>query len=134
MSAQDVETLRAGYDAFARQDIPTVLDMFQPDIDWRTPDSTPVGGHYRGRDEVTGFFGKLAERFTHLSVEPTEFIDAGDTIVVVTRNRGAGPAGSFDMETIHLWRMRDGKAASFREYLDTARILQALGEPVAAAS
>lgn len=133
MSAQDVETLRRGYEAFARQDLEAVMAAFHPDIEWRSPDSTPLGGHYRGQDAVKGFFGKLAQRFQRLSVEPLEFLDAGDAIVVVTRDRGAGSAGDFDMESIHLWRMRDGKAASFTEYLDTARILQAIGEPVAAA-
>ena len=63
-----------------------------------------------------------------------EFIDGGDTIVVITRDHVAGPNGSADTEVVHLWRMRDGKAVSFTEYADTAPALQVLGLGAAAPS
>jgi ketosteroid isomerase-like protein len=131
MSAQDIETLKAGYDAFARQDMEAVMAAFHDDIEWVQPDSLPTGGRYRGRDEVMGFFGRLSEIWEQLSVEPTEFLDAGDAIVAIVRLRGRARAGSFDGDAAHVWRMRDGRAAAFTEYIDTARVLEAMGEPVA---
>ena len=125
MSAENVQLLRDGYAALARQDIPAALAAFDPSIEWNVPDSLPFGGTYRGHDAVTGFFGTLAEVWQSLSVEPEEFIDAGDTVVVLARDRATGAGGTFDDRTVHLWRMRDGKAISFTEFLDTAKSLQA---------
>jgi ketosteroid isomerase-like protein len=127
MSAENVQKLRDGYAAFARQDMPAVLQAFDEDIEWGVPDSLPFGGTYRGHDAVMRFFGELSSHWQELSVEPEEFIDGGETIVVLVRDRGVGRGGSMDARAVHLWRMRDGKAVSFTEFLDTAKTLQALG-------
>ncbi|MEA2252634.1 MAG: uncharacterized protein QOI62_761 [Solirubrobacteraceae bacterium] len=133
MSAQDVQTIREGYEAFARQDIPAVLAAFDPNITWETPDAMPFGGTRHGHDEVIEFFQDLSQHWRDLSVAPLEFIDGGDTVVVRCRISGVGAAGPLETESLHLWRMRDGKGVEFTEYTDTARALEALGTPAAAA-
>jgi len=132
MSAENVTVLRDAYGAFARQDIPAVMAAFDETIEWQAPDSLPFGGLYRGHDGVGGFFGQLPTYWQELSVEPEEFIDGGDTIVVVARVRGTAAGGSLDQKHVHIWRMRDGRATSFTEYSDTARALQALGQEIPA--
>jgi uncharacterized protein len=127
MSAENVQVLRDGYAAFARQDVPAVLAAFDEGIQWNVPGSLPFGGTFHGHEGVMRFFGKLAESWQDLSVEPEEFIDAGDTVVVVARDRGTGVGGALETQTVHLWRMRDGKAVSFTEFTDTAKTLHALG-------
>jgi ketosteroid isomerase-like protein len=44
MSAENVQVLRDGYAAFARQDVPAVMAAFDPGIEWNTPVSLPFGG------------------------------------------------------------------------------------------
>ncbi|MGH2910708.1 MAG: hypothetical protein ACRDK8_15625 [Solirubrobacteraceae bacterium] len=66
-----------------------------------------------------------SQHFTDLSVEPREFIDAGDTVAVVARISATGSAGSVRVDSLHLGRLRDRKAVSFTEYMDTGRTLQA---------
>ena len=132
MSSIHVQTLRDAYAAFARQDIPSVMAAFNDDIEWESPDSIPFGGTYHGRDGVARFFSQLPEHWEELRVEPEEFIDADETIVVLIHLIGKGAGGSVNAKSLHLWRMRDGKAAAFREYPDTARVLQALGQQVPA--
>lgn len=134
MSREGVATLRAAYDAFKRQDVPAVMAAFDERIEWISPDTLPFGGVYRGHAEVGQFFGQLPQHWTDLSVEPQEFIDGGDTVVVVVRLRGGGRAGAMDSEAIHLWRLRSGKAVSFREFSDTALALSALGRPLPTAA
>jgi hypothetical protein len=131
VSAENVQVLRNGYEAFARQDVAAVMAAFDESIEWNTPDSLPSGGTHRGHAGVGAFFGELENQWQELSVEPIEFIDGGDTIVVLVRDRGTGAGGSFDTTVVHLWRMRDGKAVSFTEFMDTARVLQALGQEIA---
>jgi hypothetical protein len=132
MSSANVQILRDAYNAFARQDVPSVMAAFHDDIEWDAPDSIPFGGSYHGHDGVGSFFSQMAEYWEELRVEPQEFIDAGETIVVLIRLSGKGAGGSMDSKSLHLWRMRDGKAATFQEYPDTARVLQALGHEVPA--
>jgi uncharacterized protein len=128
VSAENVQVLRNAYDAFARQDVAAVMAAFDEGIEWQVPESLPFGGTYRGRDGVGEFFGSLPGHFSDLSVEPQEFIDGGDTIVVLVRVAGAGAAGPLDQTHVHLWRMRGGKATTFTEFGDTARTLAALGQ------
>lgn len=128
VSSADVQTLRDAYAAFARQDIPGVMAAFHEDIEWESPDSIPFGGVYHGHAGVGDFFSQLPEHWEELRVEPEEFVDGGDTVVVVVGLRGKGAGGSLDSKSLHLWRMRGGKAVAFREYPDTARVLQALGQ------
>lgn len=130
MPATDVITLRNGYEAFARRDIPAVLAAFSEDIDWHVPDSLPYGGDYHGHEGAVAFFSRLAEYWQEMAVEPEEFIDAGDTIVVRARFRGSGAERTVVSEELHLWRMRSGKAKSFTAYSDTARELEAIGRPM----
>jgi uncharacterized protein len=123
------QTLRSAYEAFARQDVPSVLAAFQPDISWTAPDSLPFGGHYSGHDEVVGFFQTLGDYWTDLHVDPEQFIDGGETIVVIGKLRATGANGALEQPFVHVWTMRDGKAGTFVEFGDTARINQILGAP-----
>ena len=120
-------TLRRSYDAFATQDIATVMAGFNEDIVWEGPDSVPFGGRYEGHDGVGNFFGQLPQHFQELHVEPQEFIDGGEYVVVLVNLRGTEAGGSLDSKSAHVWKMRDGRASSFREYPDTARVLEAIG-------
>ena len=128
MSSNDVQTLQAAYDAFAKQDIPAVMATFQDDIEWELPDSIPFGGKFTGHDGVGDFFGQLGQYWQELAVEPQEFIDGGERIVALVRVSGTASGGSVDSPSVHVWTMRDGKAAAFREYPDTAAVLKAVGE------
>jgi ketosteroid isomerase-like protein len=127
MSAENVQVLRGAYAAFMRHDIDGVLAALDEDVEWTTPMILPSGGTYRGHAGVEALFGALAEVWQEMSVEPEEFIDAGDTIVVVVRERAAGAERSTDTQAIHIWRMRDGRATSFVEYMSTARMGRVAG-------
>jgi uncharacterized protein len=134
VSSEGVERLRAAYDAFKRQDIPTVMAAFDGEIEWTVPDNIPFGGTYHGHEGVGQFFGQLPEYWQELNVDPEEFIDGGDVIVVPIHLTGVGAGGSLDSKSVHVWRMRGDKAVSFREYPDTARVLEAIGQPVTASA
>lgn len=127
MSQQDVETMRGGYEAFARQDIPAVLALFDPEIEWDVSDALPEGGVHHGHEGVGRFFQSLPVTYAELRVEPEDFLDAGDHVVVIGTHRGRGHNGSaFEARFVHVWDMRGGRAVRFRETADTAKILPAL--------
>lgn len=72
MSEQEnVQTVRKAYDAFARGDIATLMEMVHEDVEWEKPGDSkiiPHAGKRRGRDAVKEFFMLVGEtkRFKNL--------------------------------------------------------------------
>lgn len=133
MSNADI--LRGGYEAFARQDIPAVLALFDDAIEWYAPDELPDGGFYRGKAGVSEFFAKLPAHYAELRVEPDRFHESGDRVVVEGHHRGTLTGGAeFEVGFAHVWTLRDGKVLAYREYADTGKLLSLLTPPVATAS
>jgi ketosteroid isomerase-like protein/predicted ester cyclase len=126
--ASNVELVRGGYAAFAAGDIPSVMGLLADDLVWSTLDTVPFGGVYRGPAGAGEFFAKLPQNWAELRVEPERYVDGGDTVAVQGRHRGRSVSGNpIDLPWMHLWTLRDGKATSFTEVLDSAGAVQALG-------
>jgi ketosteroid isomerase-like protein len=53
--------IEGAYAAFARGDIPTVLQVLDEDILWHVPGRGPLSRDYRGHQEVLGFFQEFME-------------------------------------------------------------------------
>ena len=88
MSQEERETLRLVYEAYNRGDWTGALSRMHRDIEWKT---TRTGRH-RGHDEVRRFMEDMREPFEEVMVEPDEWFDHGDRIVVFLRIR-ARPRG-----------------------------------------
>ncbi len=125
MSQENVETIRSIYEAFNRRDWDGVLRGMHPDIEWKTTRT----GTYRGHEEVLRFYEDMREPFEEVMVEPGEWFDQGDRIVVFLRIR-ARPRGSdavAENRVGHLWTMRDGKAIRCETFPRREDALQAAG-------
>ena len=57
----NVARLKKGYEAFAKGDMDTLNDLFADDIVWHVPGNNPLAGDYKGKEEVFGFFMKIAQ-------------------------------------------------------------------------
>lgn len=124
MSEQNLELVRAVYAAFAAGDVPGVLGRMADDMEWNEAENFPYadGNPYRGHDAiVSGIFARLGSEWDGFAAVPDEFLDAGETIVVLGRYRGACRATgrALDAQFAHVWRVRDGRAAAFQQYTDT---------------
>ena len=126
MSAENVEVVRAGYQAFKSGDLEGVGNVFADDVEWESPDSLPTGGIYRGRDAVLGSFADLSKHWSDFSVDPDEYIDAGDHVVVRGVQRLTGPGGSAESRYLHLFTLRNGKIVRGEFIGDTAKARETL--------
>lgn len=94
------------------------------DVQWFEAPNMPYGpSPLHGPQEVAEkVFGPLTQDIPDFSVTPEEFIGSGDTIAVVTRYRGTGKATGkpLDLPVVHVFDMRDGKVARFRQFTDSA--------------
>ena len=126
----NVEAVRRSYEAFARDDLDGVVADMDPDIEWHQAQGLPHGGVYRGLDAVRrAIFDPLDDEWwDDFSADPDEFIDAGESVVVLGRYTGrAKESGKpLDVPFAHIWTFRDGKAVLFRQFLDTAGWVEAL--------
>ena len=78
-------------------------------------------------------FGPIAEDVEGFAVVPEEFIGAGETVAAVVRYQGTGKVTGkpLDLPVVHLWDIRDGKLARFRQFIDTVKFAEVV--PVSAA-
>jgi ketosteroid isomerase-like protein len=132
MSAENVEFAKAAYQAFGSGDMETLAGMFTDDAEWLTSDELPLGGLVSGRDAIMGNFAQIPNYWSDFSVEPEQFMDCGDVVVVRGTQRASGEGGSFEAPFAHLIWLRDGKLARGEFYSDSAKALKALGSKAAA--
>jgi uncharacterized protein len=93
------------------------------------------GGVYRGPDDVAQkVFGPQVEDIPDFAPTPEEFIPSGDTVAVVVRYTGTGKATgkALNLLVVHVWDVRDGKIARFRQFADTAKYLEVVPAEAAA--
>src|SRR4051812_11980424 len=119
MSNENVGLVRAIYDAFAAGDIPGVVGRMSPDIVWNEAENFPYadGNPYCGPEAILGgVFARLGSEWDGFAAVPGEFLDAGDTIVMLGRYRGTCKATSraLDAQVAHVWRVEGGKATRFQ--------------------
>jgi uncharacterized protein len=128
----NLEIVRRSYEAFERGDLAAVLADLDPEIEWHQAQGLPHGGLYRGRDEVRkNVFEPLdLEWWSEFSAVPDEILDAGEQLVVLGRYRGTAKRTGkrLDVPFVHVWTLRDERATSFRQFLDTAGWIEALAD------
>ena len=128
MSEPNVEIVRRGYEAFGRGDIGAAMELFHPDVEWHDPDR-PGGGTYRGHEGVLRNLEEWLEGWEEFRLEPEEFLEAGDRVVVLVRQSGRGKGSGVEVDTrLHFhFGLRDGKVVHIYEHLNRAEALEAAG-------
>jgi ketosteroid isomerase-like protein len=122
--SENVQVARQGYENFRSGSISSLLDQMAEDVVWQLPDieGVPLGGTRTGRAGVADFFSTLARDQEVIEFEPREFIAQDDKVVSLGhykwRVRETGR--EFESDFVHVFTVRDGKIAAFREHFDTA--------------
>ena len=132
MSQENVELIRGIYSAFAAGDVEGVVARMDPGIVWNEAENFPYadGNPYVGPGAIAaGVFARCGGEWDGFAAVPEEFLDAGDTVVVLGRYRGTYKATgrAQNAQMVHVWRVRDGKAAAFQQYVDTLQVARVTG-------
>jgi len=80
--AAETEALREAYAALNRNDIPAMVNAFDPQIEWIEPEEYVLGGTFRGHAELQAHVSEARDTWADGSCEPERFIVAGDKIIV----------------------------------------------------
>jgi ketosteroid isomerase-like protein len=129
MAQDNLATARRVYAGFsAATSPPDVEDIVHEDVVIEEVADFPDGGVYRGVEGVRAWLRGFFDVFEEITIEPQEFIEAGDTIVVPTKQRFRSKAGAeVDWEITQVLRFRDGKLVHASGYTDHAEALAAAG-------
>lgn len=124
MAEQSVHTITEVYEAFARGDVAAVLGAMTKDIEWHEAEGMPYGGVHRGGQAIVqNVLGPITADVVDFAVTPERLIAEQGTVVAVTRYTGVGKetGEALDLPVVHIWEVRDGKIAGFRQFIDTAK-------------
>ena len=107
----------------------SLLRDAHPDFELRPPAQGLDAPVYRGRDAAVQAFMEFFSPYEEVHVEPQEFFDRGDRIVVffLQRCRPRGSSAMVEVRAAHLWTMRDGRAARLEIFPQRDRALAAAG-------
>ena len=120
--------LRGAYEAFNEGGIDAILERLGPDFHVRDRQSSPDRQTRYGKEGIKQLFDSYMEAFDALSLDPEEFIPAGDQIVVSLCQcvRGKGSGAKVEGHIVHVWTMRDGTAIQLRIFGDKDQALETL--------
>jgi uncharacterized protein len=123
----NVDTAKAAYEAFSRGDLAALQEDFAEDAVWVTSDELPLGGEVTGRDQIMANFAQIPNYWTSFSVEPSEFIDAGEYVVVRGTQKAGNDKGSFEAPFVHVLKYdADGKTVRGEFFTDSAKAAKLL--------
>jgi ketosteroid isomerase-like protein len=123
----NLDTARSAYAAFGSGDMAALQESFAEDAVWITSDELPLGGETKGRDAIIANFAQIPNYWTTFVVEPEEFIDAGEYVVVRGTQRAGNDKGSFEAPFVHLIKYdADGRTVRGEFYGDSAKAAKLL--------
>ena len=116
---QQVDALKAAFEAFNRRDIEEVLSVCDPHIDWTAPPDLPGSRTYHGHAGVREAIADMVGVFDDLQADPVRVIERGNRVVGLYVWRGSGSASGvsidpFAVEVGFVCDFADGLVRSIR--------------------
>ena len=133
MSQENVEIVKRAWEAWHRDDLDANLDALHPEVELHTAierNFEGTGSVFRGHDGFRELWASYrGEAFQRLEVRWQDFRDLGDSVLAIGELRIMGKSSQVELTTEitqHL-TFRDGKIATFRDFLSHAEGLKAAG-------
>jgi ketosteroid isomerase-like protein len=129
MTQENVEIVKAAYEAFARGGLDRFIEHWTDDLDHRAIEGAlDDRGPIHGKAAMQAYLQDWIDTFDELNMEPVELIDAGgDTIVAVLRFGGRAKLSGLKTDSTFatVFTIRNGRIARGREYATRDQALEA---------
>ena len=128
MSQENVEIVKAAYDASNREDWDAFFKDMAPGFELdMTRAVGPVSGVFK-LDQFRRVVAEFAEHWESFRIEPHEFIEAGDLVVVPWTAHARGRDGiEVVSRPTFVWTIRDGAIERLSMYQERQDALEAVG-------
>jgi ketosteroid isomerase-like protein len=113
----DLQVVRAVYDAFARRDIEGVLPHMAADCELHAAGTAAAAGRdtpYRGHDGIRDYFADVADLWDELLLHAEDFRVVPGSVIVLGHITAARDGEWMRRSVVWTWRLRDGLAVSVR--------------------
>jgi ketosteroid isomerase-like protein len=131
MSQENVEIVRAAFEAFLEGDQEKTAQLVDPALEFHgTIGGLQEGQIAHGQSEIDQTFeSEDLEAWEERRLEPEEFIDAGDDVVVLLHEyrRGKGSGVELETETAVVVTVSGGRVVRIQGYMDRKAALAAVG-------
>ena len=123
---QNVDLIKATFDAFGRGDVHSILSHCTSDCEFNSPgpSSIPYSGPKKGHAEIQSYFDILmrTQKDENLAIE--EFVAQGDTVVAIGRYTATVRSTGKPINTpvILVFHVHEGKIARHMVLGDTAAV------------
>jgi len=125
-----IDTVRAFYAALGRGDVPALLDLLHPDLEWTEAEGFPYysGTWRQPRDVLDKLIVPLMRDWSEFSAVARDYISEGDRVVSLGAYGGVNKATGKTLNApfAHIWRIADGKLKRFDMYTDTLLVARAM--------
>lgn len=129
---QNIEVIESLYNGFSIGDMPTVLGLMHPKIEWNEAESNSLadGNPYIGPDAILeGVFARLGANHEYFNLQDVKIHGMNDNMVLATLRYDAKvkeTGKSYNAQVAHLWTLDDeGKITAFQQYADTKKLADA---------
>ncbi len=110
MAHPNEDLVRRGYAAFETGDMANLDELFADDIVWHVGGRSPIKGDYRGKSEVLGFFGRIAqETGGNFHIDLHDVLANDEHVVALTTTTGERGTKSLSDIGAQVFHVRDGK-------------------------
>ncbi len=129
MSQENVEIIRRAWKAYADHGIEGAAEYFAEDGVIEDFPDLPDRTTYVGREGLVERNRHFIEVWGDFVIEPVEFIDAGDLVIVVWEIHGHGTASGAPVDSpgVFVYELRDGMVVRDRAFTSKSKALAALG-------
>ena len=131
MSQENVEIVREAFEAFLEGDQEKTAQLVDPALEFHgTIGGLQEGQIAHGQSEIDQTFeSEDLEAWEERRLEPEEFLDAGDDVVVLLHEyrRGKGSGVELETETAVVVTVSGGRVARIQGYMDRDAALAAVG-------
>ncbi len=129
MSKENVDAMKAAYEALGRHDLHAFLDYMHPEIEATSYVLQVEGDVYQGRDGMRKFIEDIWNVFPDWMPHVESTHDLGHAVVAEIHSAGRAVESGVPVEVV-AWQtveFRDGKAVKVRGYKSEAEALEAVG-------
>ncbi len=130
MSQENVEIVRQFSERSKRLDWDGLADLVDPSVEQHgTVGGIDEGRLLRGLGEIRRDYESVEKTWDEHRIEPQEFIDAGDRVVVFLREYQRGKRSGIELavDTAVIVDLRDGRIVRIQGYMDRCRGPQSRG-------
>lgn len=112
------------YGYFGQGNIPGIIELLHPNVVFDAPyKESPMvpRGIYKGKEGVLQYFQDIANNLDIQAFEPCQFVEQGNTVVVLgyVKSKVKATGKFYETEWVMVWTVVDNQITAWKDFQDT---------------